>query len=96
MEADLHYTFKVRPPAGSIALAITAARGDRTVFAAVLEGSRRAFSDANLLRALVRFPAVTMKVIGAIHWEALRLLIKGFRIHRPLPSTETVQPAALD
>jgi len=29
-------------------------------------------------------PAVTLKVIAAIHWEALRLWLKGLRL-RPRP-----------
>jgi uncharacterized protein len=96
MEADLLYSFKVRPPAGCVAVTISAAAGDRTVFGATLQGERRAFSDTNLIRALIMFPAVTLKVIGAIHWEALRLLIKGFRIRAPEPSIEAVQPTPLD
>jgi DUF1365 family protein len=31
-------------------------------------------------------PAVTLKVIAAIHWEALRLWLKGLRLRRrPVP-----------
>jgi DUF1365 family protein len=33
-----------------------------------------------LLRAFVALPLVTLKVVAAIHWEALRLWLKGVRI----------------
>ena len=50
-----------------------------------LQLSRRPLTDRELLRALVRYPAVTLKVVGAIHWEALRLWWKGARYH-PKPA----------
>jgi DUF1365 family protein len=36
---------------------------------------------AALPRALVRHPWMTAKVIGAIHWEALRLFVKGVPVY---------------
>ena len=47
------------------------------MLAAALAGNRRAMTDAALLRVLVTHPLLTLKVIGAIHWHALRLLLKG-------------------
>jgi DUF1365 family protein len=32
------------------------------------------------LRAFVGLPLVTLKIVAAIHWEALRLWLKGVRI----------------
>ncbi len=97
MEADLFYGFKVRRPTQSVAVAISAAKHDQTVFVAALQGSRRPFTDFNLVQALVRFPAAPLKVIVVIHWEALRLLIKGFRVQpRPARSTEATQLPTID
>jgi DUF1365 family protein len=36
-------------------------------------------TTAALLRSFFAFPMVTFKIIAAIHWEALRLWIKGVR-----------------
>ncbi len=33
----------------------------------------------NLMRVAITIPAITAKVIAAIHWEALRLWLKGIR-----------------
>jgi DUF1365 family protein len=33
-----------------------------------------------LLRAFFALPLVTMKIMAAIHWEALRLWLKGARL----------------
>jgi DUF1365 family protein len=47
------------------------------VLAATFNGSRRILNTKELLRAFVRLPLVTMKII---HWEALRLWLKGARL----------------
>jgi DUF1365 family protein len=41
------------------------------------------------VRTLARFPFMTARVIGAIHWEALRLRRKGARYH-PKPPYDPV------
>jgi DUF1365 family protein len=46
---------------------------------------RRPLTDREVLRALLRYPLVTLKVIGAIHWQALRLWWKG-AAYRPKPA----------
>ena len=33
-----------------------------------------------MLRAFFAFPLVTFKIMAAIHWEALRLWLKGARL----------------
>ena len=41
--------------------------------------TRRPLTDAAVASALVRYPLMTATVIGAIHFEALRLWWKGAR-----------------
>jgi DUF1365 family protein len=63
---------------------------------AALGGERRPLTDGALLRACLAVPFLTLKVIAAIHWEALRLFLKGTPFHRrPPPPAEpaTVAPA---
>ena len=61
--------------------------------AAADRGARRqrtALTDAALLRVLVTHPALTLKVIAAIHWHALRMLLKGFKLRpRPRPPAQS-------
>ncbi|WP_067065854.1 DUF1365 domain-containing protein [Roseateles chitosanitabidus] len=54
------------------------------VLNARLDATRGALTDAALLRLLVAYPLLTLKVIVGIHWEALRLWIKGARL-QPRP-----------
>ena len=49
----------------------------RPVFVSRLVLAARPLTDGALARVLTRFPAMTARVIGAIHWEALRLWRKG-------------------
>ena len=56
-----------------------------------LIGERRPFSDAELLKALARRPLGAVKTISLIHWQALKLFLKGVRYRtRPAPPQEPV------
>jgi DUF1365 family protein len=51
------------------------------VFDATLELERLPLTGANLARVLIAFPFMTLKIITAIHWEALRLWLKRVPFH---------------
>ena len=51
-------------------------------------------TTAALLRAFVALPLVTLKIAAAIHWEALRLWLKGARLV-PRPVTADAKADAL-
>lgn len=71
---DMAYDFRVgQLPDQSLAVAICGSDAEGPVLHAVLRARRRELSDGALLRLLVSHPFVTLKVIVAIHWEALRL-----------------------
>jgi DUF1365 family protein len=42
----------------------------------------RAYSDGALLRLLLQMPLTPMKVIAAIHWQALKIFLRGGKFHR--------------
>jgi DUF1365 family protein len=79
LEMDLRYDFTVTPPGESARVAMRVMRGQEAVLTASFSGAHRALTDANLLRAWVGNPLMTFKVIVAIHWEALKMVIKGMR-----------------
>jgi DUF1365 family protein len=80
MEMELQYKFWAKLPDEDVTIAIHAQDRHGIVFAAALAGSREEFSDWRLMCALLRVPLVTIKVIAAIHWEALRLWLKGIEL----------------
>ena len=79
LEMDLRYEFGVTPPADNTAVAIVVKRGAAIALTASFAGERRALTDANLLRAWAGNPLMTINVIAGIHWEALKMWLKGVR-----------------
>jgi len=91
LDMSMRYEFSVRAPGEQIAIAIRASQSDRPVLTACLSGTRKSLTDASLLRAFLMIPALTLKVTAAIHWQALRLWLKGLRLHNhPLPPKNLV------
>jgi len=75
------YRFRVAEPEEKLTLLIREDAADGELLVASQTGRRVAWTDRNLFRAFVRYPLLTFKVIGAIHWEALRLWLKGASYH---------------
>jgi hypothetical protein len=73
------YRWELSPPSKRVELGIDLTRGGQTVLAARLSLDRRPLTDRALASALLRYPFMTVQVIGAIHFEALRLWRKGAR-----------------
>lgn len=92
MDMDIAYRFRVLPPDERVALAIESSDALGPVLFASLAGERHRLTDAALLRAFLSFPLMTLKVVAGIHWEALKLWIKGMRMRPrpPAPSSITI------
>ena len=86
IELAMCYHFRVSPPDNSIKLRILETDRDGPLLAATFHGRRRALTTAALLRSFFCLPLVTFKIVAAIHWEALRLWLKGARLV-PRPNT---------
>jgi DUF1365 family protein len=58
---------------------------------ATLTGARRPLTNAGILRACLRRPFGSRRVLGLIHWQALKLYLKGARYRpRPAPPVDEV------
>jgi len=85
------YDFTLALPDERLRLVIREAVPEGPQLVASLTGRRRDLTTGALLRLLARFPVLTLQVLGAIHWQALRLWLKGARFHRrPAPPAEAV------
>jgi DUF1365 family protein len=85
------YSFTLRPPQSRFSVSIDYATADEDLLTATMVGERRKLSDRNLARVFLTHPLLTVKIIGGIHWQALRLLLKGARYRSvPAPPDTTV------
>lgn len=85
---DCRYQFKIVPPEERVRIAINETEAGEPLLYAAFSGTRRDFTDANLLKLFFSHPLMTLKVTAGIHWEALRLLLKGIRVHGHVPKDE--------
>lgn len=82
------YDFAVRVPGETLALSIRERdrATDRPILIASHMARRVPLSDTELVRAALAYPLLPLKILGGIHWEALRLWLKGASFHRkPAP-----------
>ena len=77
MSLDQEYSFTFTEPGPRLAAHMTVAEDGRTCFDATLTLTKTPWSRAALRRVLIAHPLMTAKVIGAIHWQALRLYLRG-------------------
>ena len=80
VEMAMRYHFRVLPPDQQVKLRILETDREGPLLAATFNGRRRALNTVELLRAFFALPLVTLKIVAAIHWEALRLWLKGARL----------------
>lgn len=81
IEMDALYRFKLTPPGARLEVVVREDAETRPLLRASLTARRRALSGLELARAFLRTPLLTWKVIAGIHLEALRLWLKGVRVH---------------
>ena len=83
----MRYDFTVRPPAEDLFVAIRSSDAEGPMLHAAFTARRSDLTDAAILRAVLGAPLLMLKVVAAIHWEALRTWLKGARFHGrpPLP-----------
>ena len=92
---DLTYDFRIAAPEENVTIAIRGYNEDGTLITAVQSATRREMSDFSLARTFVSHPLMAIKVIGGIHWEALKIWLKGVRLEeRPAPpeKSATIAP----
>jgi DUF1365 family protein len=80
IDMDCTYRFRVDEPGDRIGVLIRQSDAEGELLVATLTGRRQPLDDRRLAGAFLGHPLMTLKVIAAIHWEALWLWVKGARL----------------
>ena len=78
---DVAFDFRFKNPGQNLPIAIDTYQGEQKNLVSTLTGKRTELTTSNLARLTLAFPLVTLKIIFLIHWEALRLWLKGIPFH---------------
>ena len=81
-DLDTDLDFHVEVPGETLNIGVDGWRGGEKFFISAMAGRRKEFSDQNLFCYALRYPLVTLQVIGMIHWHAFRLWLLGAPHHR--------------
>ena len=83
---DASYNFRLLPPGNAVRLRIHETENGRPVLSATFVGDQVRLADRTLAFCLLKFPLMTWKIIAGIHWEALKLWLKGARFRKSPPA----------
>ncbi|MCO6388942.1 DUF1365 domain-containing protein [Aliihoeflea sp. 40Bstr573] len=96
IDMGARYHFRVLPPGNVVRLRIHETEAGTPLLSATFAGEHRELTTRDLARTLLRTPLMTWKVIAGIHYEALKLWLKGARFHKspPPPKPASFRDAA--
>ena len=82
---DQDYQYAFSEPGEEVWARIHVREHGRSPLTAVLHAERRELTNSSLARFLVGYPLMPMQVIALIHWQALKLYLRGVPFHRKPP-----------
>ncbi len=85
---DHKYEFKLIVPDEKFFIRIDELEEEEKILTAYFEGKRKNLTVFNLVTCIFLYPLMTIKVIFAIHYEALRLFLKGIPVSPDIPKIE--------
>jgi uncharacterized protein len=95
-DVDVAFDFQLRAPAEGLSIRIDDYQGDRRTLASALTGRRRALTAARMAWFSVKYPLITLKVIGLIHVHAFLLRLKRVpwfaKAARPVDQRDLYRP----
>lgn len=82
---DMNYQFRLNKPAERQIIVIRASDSEGVLITASYTATRCVLSASRLARFFISIPLLSAKVIIGIHWEALRLWLKGVPLFKHQP-----------
>jgi DUF1365 family protein len=86
-ELDDYLNLKVGQPDEKLKVFIDDYTSEEVKVKTALIGSRKALTNLRLIKYALRFPLITLQIISLIHWQALKLWIKGVKF---IPKNENL------
>jgi DUF1365 family protein len=86
IDMGARYDFRILPPGKTVRLRIHESENGEPLLAATFTGDARPVSSSALASCLLKFPLMTWKIMAGIHWEALKLWLKGARFRKSPPA----------
>lgn len=83
---DCTYHFRIVAPAERVNIVIRQEDAEGLLLAASFAGKRETLDARSLSAVLLAFPLLTFKIITGIHWEALKLWLKGLKVYPHTPA----------
>ncbi len=94
---ELSYHFRMAPPGETLKWRILETDADGPLLAATYSAEAQSLDTRAILRNVARIPMLTWKIVGGIHFEALRLWLKGVTFFKkPEPPARISYPGAAD
>jgi DUF1365 family protein len=81
IDMGARYRFRMQPPGETVRMRILETENGEPLLSAAFSGSALTLTTPHLVGQLFRLPFMTLKVMAGIHWEALKLWIKGAKFH---------------
>lgn len=86
IEMGARYHFRILPPGRVVRLRIHETQAGEPLLAATFAGAATPLATSTLAACLLKIPFMTWKIMVGIHWEALKLWLKGARFHKSPPA----------
>ena len=76
---ECKYFFKILIPDNKLSVIINQSDDTGKLLYASQDGIKKKLNSKNLILSYITHPLMTLKIIGAIHYEALKLWLKGIK-----------------
>ena len=76
-QMDHNYRFLFSEPKERLLVEIKNLKDSKIIHESILKLRKHAFNQNQLLKIVTQFPFITLRVVSAIHWQAVKLWLKG-------------------
>jgi DUF1365 family protein len=91
MDMEARYDSRLAEPSDRLSVLIKQFQNGELTPIASQQGEGYALNDKRLLTALIQVPLMTLKVVAAIHWQALKIWLRGAPFFpKPTPPVDKV------